>query len=223
MTVLIDGQAMLLRWMGGRRRAMAVREGAKTSTNTVENVPLPGGFEPLHTDAITTWSIAPDGQRIATGARDRTVRISDLQTRRPLVNPLLHGDIVNSVRFSPDGLRLVTSAANGEIRVWDSHTGQPLMDWLVSWTDFDSVAFSEDGSTIITSSGGRFPIALVDGLVPAWLAKATVAAVGIRLNEWNVFETVSPAEAVRMLNSVRDLDLSAPLPTWVRELLGGAR
>ena len=178
-------------------------------------------FERMHTDAVTTWSIASDGRRIATGSKDKTVRISDARTAQPLANPLQHHDIVNSISFSPDGLRLVTSAVNREIRVWDAQTGQPLIDWLVSSAPIEWVAFTEDSATVVTSGEARFPIATVSGRAPNWLPDIAEAIVGIRLNAGNVFETINASEALRIARAHRNTGGLQPLPTWVRDFLRG--
>lgn len=225
LTVLWDGQAVLLRWIGGSGRGMALREISLTATNPVKNATLPGGldlraFEALHTDTITTWNISPDGRSIATGSKDKTARISEIKTQKPLANPLIHRETVNCVRFSPDGSRLVSSTSNGEIRVWDANTGQPLIDWLLSSTPVEWVSFDEAGLTIVTSSGARFPIAHVKTEMMPWLMEMAEATAGFRLNPRNVFETIPPGVAMRLRESLKKSDLPAPLPAWVREFLG---
>jgi dipeptidyl aminopeptidase/acylaminoacyl peptidase len=112
LTVLADRQVTLLRCIGGSHHVIPVQESSSIPTNMATRPSQPVGFdlhafEPLHTGGITAWDIAPHGHRIATGARDGTVLISDLQTRQPRSNPLVHHATVSSVRFSPDGLRLV--------------------------------------------------------------------------------------------------------------------
>src|SRR5262249_25535854 len=59
-----------------------------------------------HTEEVTSVAYSPDGQRLATGSRDRTVKIWDARTGQELLALRGHKDGVLSVCFSPDGLRL---------------------------------------------------------------------------------------------------------------------
>jgi WD40 repeat protein len=68
-------------------------------------------------------AFASDGQTVATGSDDRTVRLWDLSDRdhpRSLGAPLSgHTDEVNGVAFAPDGRTLATASADRTVRLWD--------------------------------------------------------------------------------------------------------
>jgi WD40 repeat protein len=98
---------------------------------------------------------SPDGKRIASASlADRTVRIWDADTGRPVGTPVLaHTDKVWSVAYSADGHRLVSASGDGTLRVWDADTGTSLGPPLQGHTDqVFSAAFSPDGRRIV--SGG---------------------------------------------------------------------
>ena len=68
------------------------------------------------------WSAAfsPDGKRIVTASEDKTARIWDAATGKPI------GDCseamrmrVSSAAFSPDGKRIVTASDDKTARIWD--------------------------------------------------------------------------------------------------------
>ena len=102
------------------------------------------------------WSAAfsPDGARIVTASVDKTARIWDAETGKPLVEPLSHRGEVYSAAFSPDGTRIVTASEDGTARIWNAKTGKAVGE-LKAEGDGDTVsaaAFSPDGARIVTAS-----------------------------------------------------------------------
>ncbi|KAG2070981.1 WD40 repeat-like protein, partial [Suillus decipiens] len=74
-----------------------------------------------HTSPVSSVSFSPDGTRIVTGSRDKTVRLWDAATGQPVGEPLRgHTDSVWSVSFSPDGARIVTASSDKTVRLWDA-------------------------------------------------------------------------------------------------------
>ena len=98
-------------------------------------------------------AFSPDGKAIASGSRDRTVRVWDAKTGVS-VFPALGGHVsdVNSVKFSPDGDVLISGSVDNTIRVWDSMTGLQMLVLRGHETSVNSVAFSPDGQRIISGS-----------------------------------------------------------------------
>jgi WD40 repeat protein len=62
----------------------------------------------------------PAGSRIASGGRDRLVRLWDAATGEELVRLPGHSDYVYSLAFSPDGKTLTSSSGDKTLRLWDT-------------------------------------------------------------------------------------------------------
>lgn len=96
-----------------------------------------------------TWSSAwsPCGRFLATGNRDRYVRVYDVKTGSMYFPPLHHAETISSIYFSPDSLSFFTTTPS-TVRRWSALPRyQP--DSLIAL--HDSTIFSglsEDGSTL---------------------------------------------------------------------------
>ena len=61
---------------------------------------------------------SPDGTTLASGSRDKTVRLWDAKTVKRKRSFTGHRDWVNSVAFSPDGTTLASGGADGTVLLW---------------------------------------------------------------------------------------------------------
>jgi WD40 repeat protein/serine/threonine protein kinase/tetratricopeptide (TPR) repeat protein len=111
-----------------------------------------------HGDQVSSLAFSLDGKTILTGSFDRTARLWDAETGRPIGEPLANPERVFSVAFSPDGRTILTGCGDGTARLWDAATrrpsGGPLKHMDVGSVPLgdivSSVAFSPDGRTILT-------------------------------------------------------------------------
>ncbi len=73
-----------------------------------------------HEGGVLSVAFSPDGQMLASGSSDDTVRLWDMTTDPPTEKATLNGheDGVVSVAFSPDGQTLASGSWDGTMRVW---------------------------------------------------------------------------------------------------------
>ena len=76
--------------------------------------------------AVFAVAFSPDGKTVLTGSQDKTARLWDAATGRPLGSPMAHQGAVSAVAYSPDGKTVLTGSADFTARLWDAATGRPL-------------------------------------------------------------------------------------------------
>jgi hypothetical protein len=57
---------------------------------------------------------------VVTASEDKTARVWDGASGKPIAEPMKHEREVNSARFSPDGQRVVTASRDMTARLWDA-------------------------------------------------------------------------------------------------------
>jgi WD40 repeat protein len=110
---------------------------------------------PAHQDG-PVWAAAfsPDGKALATGGRDKVLKIWDLTKPKPVAAALAgHEDGLRAVAFAPDGARLFTAGGGDEqLRVWDLSGDKPKAGEVVrAGGRVIGVAVSPDGKLLATS------------------------------------------------------------------------
>jgi WD40 repeat protein len=74
-----------------------------------------------HTNVVQSAAFSPDGKRIVTASDDKTARLWDAGTGKPIGEPLTgHAEAVNSAAFSPDGKHIVTASLDKTARLWEA-------------------------------------------------------------------------------------------------------
>ncbi len=108
-----------------------------------------------HSGGVRDVAFSPDGQRLASGSNDKTLKIWDSATGKELFALKGHAGVVTSVAFSPDGQRLASASVDQTLKIWDSATGKELstLNGHAGWVW--SVAFSPDGQRLASASSDQ--------------------------------------------------------------------
>jgi guanine nucleotide-binding protein subunit beta-2-like 1 protein len=111
-----------------------------------------------HTGYINSVTVSPDGSLCASGGKDGTARLWDLNDGKQLYS-LEAGDIINALTFSPSRYWLCAATQSG-IKIWDLETKSLVADLNKNALDFQtfvgkptnpapiSLAWSPDGATL---------------------------------------------------------------------------
>ena len=106
-----------------------------------------------HTDYVSTIVFSPDGQILASGSTDKTIRLWDAGTGRYLRTLTGHISTVYVRAFSPDGRTLASSSLDDTLRLWDVRTGALLHTLIRDEDIIYGVVFSPDGRTLASWAG----------------------------------------------------------------------
>lgn len=128
-----------------------------------------------HTEAILHVQFSPDGNSLASGGGDTTVRFWDVDTMTPRYVCKGHKNHVLCTAWSPDAKKFASGDKNGEIRLWNPDTGEaPLSGraqllghkkWItsLSWEPAHRRKPAEDCDRLISGSK--------DGTARIWSAR----------------------------------------------------
>lgn len=105
-----------------------------------------------HSAAALTVAYSADGQLIASGSADNTVKI--WQQDGQLLATLPHPDSVLDVVFSPDGKILASAGVDDTIKLWQTD-GTLIRTLEGHGADINSIAFSPNGELIASASNDR--------------------------------------------------------------------
>ena len=107
-----------------------------------------------HLSSINSMAFSPEGQILASGSADRTVKLWNLDSNVPLCTLSGHSSLIDTVAFSPDGRLLASGSWDHTIKLWDIETRE-LIHTLSDSGWIKSIAISSDGKTLFSGSADR--------------------------------------------------------------------
>ncbi len=128
-----------------------VQKTVKKRKNKLENFVVVHKFK-AHSEGVSCLAISPDGQILASGSYDDTIKLWQLSTGEEIATLVGHSDDVESVAFHPDGEILASGSYDRTIKLWQLSTGKNIRTLSGNSEDIESVAFSPNGQ--ILASGG---------------------------------------------------------------------
>jgi WD40 repeat protein len=107
-----------------------------------------------HQNWVTALAFTGDGQLLASGSADGTVRLWDAATRRKkALKSIVAGlGTVRSVEFAPNGPAIAAGGSTG-VGVWTAVNYEPIVFHRLPDSDVRSIAFTPDGESLLAAAG----------------------------------------------------------------------
>ena len=165
-----------------------------------------------HSDNVFSVAWSPGGKYIASGSRDKTVRVWDAATGEDYYIYRGHNKCVLSVACSPgDGAYIASSDTGGIVQVWEAFTGSTIVSYRGHTRFVRSVAWSADGQYI--ASAGDYG----DNTVQVWQAFSG-KQIYVHDCQYRIFSVAwapgFPASSFALANRVASSSFDGSVQVW---------
>jgi small GTP-binding protein len=148
---------------------MAKKKHQGRRTNEEVRAELPPGVKLLrtlegHQDQVNTVAFDAQGEMLASGSEDKTVKLWEARSGKLLRTLEGHEREVYSVAFDPQGGTLASGSNDGTVRLWEARSGKLLRTLEGHQAGVCSVTFNPQGGTLASGSA--------DGTVKCWEAQS---------------------------------------------------
>ncbi|MBD2607687.1 serine/threonine protein kinase [Scytonema hofmannii FACHB-248] len=111
-----------------------------------------------HSEWVNSIAISSDGQILASGSGDKTIKLWSMTTGKEIRTLTGHFGGVWCVAFSPDGQVLASGSGDRTIKLWEVATGKEIHS-LTHFCGVTSITFTPDGNWLAAGdSGGNIKI-----------------------------------------------------------------
>ncbi len=160
-------------------------------------VPMDG-----HTAGITALAFRPDGQQVASGSEDMSVRLwNPAGGAEPLVLDG-HGAVVSELHYRADGQLLVSGDQAGVFKVWNPANGELAASIQAHAVAITGMSFHPEGTRLVTAAAdGTWKEWALPLVAPRPLAGLTEQVDRVAMNsDGTILVTGGTDKAVRLFN-----------------------
>ena len=108
-----------------------------------------------HTAGVYAVAFSSDGQYVASGSSDKTIKLWNVETGKEIQTFSGHSERVESVAFSPDGRFILSGSLDQTLKTWDVTTGKEIRTFSGHSGTINYVAFSPNGRSVFSRDSDK--------------------------------------------------------------------
>ncbi|KAG2125778.1 quinon protein alcohol dehydrogenase-like superfamily [Suillus clintonianus] len=155
---------------------------------------------------MLSMALSPNGKTVASGSRDRTVRLWNVETRKVIAKWTGHTRVVCTLCWSSDGKRVASGSWDGTARIWDVKSDKTVLTIKTGHRWVYAVMYSPDNKKIAT--GGD-----EENGVKIWDSKTGKLITTLQHN-YIVYSLAWTSDGKKLISSSYDLIRIFDTATW---------